>query len=112
MNTLDAVFHALGDNTRRAVIARLGGGPASVKELAEPFPMALPSFMKHIAILENSGLITSEKQGRVRTCRLREDNFALAQQWFDAQRDLWESRTDRLADFVENQMMKGKNRDG
>jgi len=89
---LDSVFHALADPTRRAVIQRLGRGTATISELAEPFGMALPSFMKHISVLENSLLITSRKQGRVRTCMLHRENLIAAERWFGEQRALWENR--------------------
>lgn len=94
--TLDAVFHALADPTRRAVVQRLSQGSASVTELAKPFDMALPSFVKHISVLERSRLIVSEKHGRVRTCRLDRVNFALAEGWFDALRAQWVSRYGKL----------------
>lgn len=97
---LDDVFAALADPTRRGVLARLGGGPASVGELAAPFDMALPSFMKHIALLERSGLVTTEKRGRVRTVSLDRQRFADAENWLAGQRTLWEARTDRLERFV------------
>jgi len=89
---LDPVFHALADPTRRAVIQRLGRGAATISELAEPFGMALPSFMKHISVLENSHLITSRKQGRVRTCMLHRENLIAAERWFGEQRALWQNR--------------------
>jgi DNA-binding transcriptional ArsR family regulator len=98
--SLDGLFLALSDPTRRAVIGRLGRGPATVTELAAPFDMALPSFMKHIRQLEDSGWIATEKLGRVRTCRLESKTLAAAQSWLDEQRALWEGRTDRLAAFV------------
>ena len=72
---LDAIFHALADPTRRAVIQRLGEGPATVSELAEPFDMALPSFMKHVRVLEGTGLVRSRKLGRIRTCVLDRENL-------------------------------------
>ena len=97
---LDDVFVALADPTRRAVLARLGHGDASVGELAAPFAMALPSFMKHIALLERSGLVTSRKQGRVRTVTLDRQRFAAAESWLAGQRTLWDARTDRLERFV------------
>jgi DNA-binding transcriptional ArsR family regulator len=97
---LDDVFLALADPTRRAVLARLGRGDASVGDLAAPFAMALPSFMKHIALLERSGLVTSTKQGRVRTVRLDRQRFTAAESWLAGQRALWEAQTDRLARFV------------
>jgi len=101
---LDAAFHALADPTRRAVISRLTKGPAPVKELAQPFAMGLPSFMKHLRVLENDGLIRSEKVGRVRTCRVNTERLAAAESWLSEQRALWQARTDRLADYVETQM--------
>jgi DNA-binding transcriptional ArsR family regulator len=97
---LDGVFQALADPTRRAVLARLGQGPASISDLAKPFDMALPSFMKHIHFLEGSGLIQTRKQGRVRTCSLEKRQFAAVEAWLSAQRSLWEGRTDRLEQFV------------
>jgi DNA-binding transcriptional ArsR family regulator len=97
---LDEVFVALGDPTRRAVIRRLGWGPASVGELAEPFSITLPSFMKHVRTLESSGLIRTSKSGRVRTCTLNRDRLALVDEWLADQRSLWEQRTDRLEQFV------------
>lgn len=101
---LDTVFHALADPTRRAVIGRLLAGPASVKALAQPFAMGLPAFLKHLAVLEDSGLIASRKEGRVRTCRLQAARLATAEAWLAEQRQLWEARTDRLADYVESQL--------
>lgn len=97
---LDEVFAALSDPTRRAVIRRLGRGPASVGELAEPFPMTLPSFTKHVRMLENSGLIRTHKSGRVRTCTLDRDRLSLVEDWLTEQRALWERRIDRLEQFV------------
>lgn len=93
---LDSVFQALADPTRRAVIGRLCRGPASVTELAKPFDMALPSFTQHIAVLERSRLIVSEKRGRIRTCTLVRTNFALAEGWFEVLRAQWASRGDNL----------------
>lgn len=97
---LDAIFQALADPTRRAILARLGGGPAGVGELAKPFDMALPSFMKHITALEQSGLIRTAKAGRVRTCTIETGTFQLVEGWLDQQRRLWNARTDRLEAFV------------
>jgi DNA-binding transcriptional ArsR family regulator len=97
---LDAVFQALADPTRRAVLGRLGAGPASVGELAAPFDMALPSFMKHIHYLEDAGWIRTSKIGRVRTCTLERRSFDVVGTWLSAQRNLWEGRTDRLERFV------------
>ncbi|CAN7511626.1 helix-turn-helix transcriptional regulator [Devosia sp. LjRoot16] len=97
---LDGIFQALADPTRRTILQRLGGGPAGVGELAKPFDMALPSFMKHITALEQSGLIRTAKTGRVRTCTLEKGTFALVDSWLDQQRRLWSGRTDRLEAFV------------
>lgn len=98
--TLDGVFQALADPTRRAVLVRLGSGPASVGELAAPFDMALPSFMKHIRYLEQTGWITTQKRGRVRTCTLERATYAVVDTWLSEQRRIWEDRTDRLEQFV------------
>ncbi|HEX3244790.1 MAG TPA: metalloregulator ArsR/SmtB family transcription factor [Chloroflexota bacterium] len=101
---LDHTFHTLADPTRRAVLHRLMRGPASVKELAAPFQMGLPSFMKHLRVLEESDLIRSEKVGRVRTCHVKADQLAAAESWLSEQRTLWEASADRLANYVENEM--------
>ncbi|TJY70322.1 helix-turn-helix transcriptional regulator [Arthrobacter sp. CAU 1506] len=97
---LDGVFHALADPTRRAVLGRLGAGPASISELAAPFDMALPSFMKHIRYLQDTGWITTRKTGRVRVCTLEPKSFEDIETWLSEQRRIWESRTDRLEQFV------------
>jgi DNA-binding transcriptional ArsR family regulator len=93
---LDGVFHALSDPTRRAVIRRLGRGAATVSELAAPFDMALPSFVKHLTVLERSRLISSRKRGRVRTCSLERKNLAVAEHWLGELRAQWASRYDNL----------------
>jgi DNA-binding transcriptional ArsR family regulator len=107
---IDQLFQALADPTRRAVLVRLGSGPASIGDLAAPFDMALPSFMKHIGILEESGLICSEKQGRVRTCSLQRARFAMVESWLFEQRAIWYGRTDRLEQLVlaKQDLEKGK----
>lgn len=99
-SALDGAFQALADPTRRAVLGRLGAGPASVSELAAPFEMALPSFMKHIRYLENTGWIRTRKSGRVRTCTLERESFDVVETWLSEQRSVWEGRTDRLERFV------------
>jgi DNA-binding transcriptional ArsR family regulator len=104
---LDGIFQALADPTRRAVLGRLGKGPASISDLAKPFDMALPSFMKHIHFLEDSGLIRTRKEGRVRTCAIRKRPFAAVETWLSAQRAVWEARTDRLEQFVTASHDKG-----
>ena len=103
---LSDVFYALADPTRRAIVGVLGGGPASVSALAAPFEMALPSFMKHLAVLERSGVIRSNKVGRVRTCELRPKALTPAEQWITEQRATWEARSDRMAEFVEQRHRK------
>src|SRR5690606_9622851 len=104
--SLDSAFRSLADPTRRAVVSRLTRGPTPVKELAAPFDMGLPAFMKHLSVLERDGLITSEKVGRVRTCRVRPERLVAAESWLAEQRELWQARTDRLADYVETQMTR------
>lgn len=99
-SSLNTVFHALADPTRRAVIQRLGLGEASVSELAQPFDMALPSFVKHISVLESARLIRSRKLGRVRTCSLERDNLAKAERWFEELRAQWASRYDNLDNLL------------
>jgi DNA-binding transcriptional ArsR family regulator len=99
--SLDRAFHALADPTRRAVIAKLASGSASVKELAEPFDMGLPSFMKHVKVLEESGLITSDKVGRVRKCSLQPTQLSIVDEWLRTQLRMWESLMQSLADYVE-----------
>ncbi len=108
-DSLDNIFQALADPTRRAVIHRLGSGPASTKELAEPFDMALPSFMQHLAMLEDYGLVASQKVGRVRTYQIQKQKLLDVEAWIAEQRAIWESRTDRFADFVEDLERQRKN---
>jgi DNA-binding transcriptional ArsR family regulator len=97
---LDAVFRALANPTRRAVVERLGRGPAAVSELAKPFDMALPSFLQHLQTLEDSGLVKSSKEGRVRTVRIVPGRLKRAANWMSKQRALWERRLDQLDDFL------------
>lgn len=104
---LDGVFQALADPTRRGVIAQLARGPASVGALAEPFAMALPSFLKHIHTLEDCGLIRTSKQGRVRICEIDPERFSAVQGWLDEQRSIWERRTDRLEKLVTDNQQQG-----
>ena len=94
--TLDAVFHALADPTRRAMLARLSVGPATVSELALPFSMSLSAVTQHVKLLEGSGLVTTVKQGRVRTVELSPETLARTEQWLRAHRAHWERRLDRL----------------
>jgi len=97
---LDRLFHALADPARRAMVERLTRGPAPVSELARPLPMALPSVMQHLGVLEAAGLVRSEKVGRVRTCAIAPGALSLAEQWINARRTEWEQRLDRLGDYL------------
>ena len=98
---LDALFSALSDPTRRAVVARLTRGEVAVSELADPHDMALPSFLKHLTRLEAAGLIATRKEGRVRICTLHPEALAEATTWLDRQRDAWEARLDRLETLLD-----------
>jgi DNA-binding transcriptional ArsR family regulator len=98
---LSSVFYALADPTRLSIVQLLGGGPESVSALAAPFDMALPSFMKHLSVLERCGVIRSSKSGRVRTCELVPKTLSHAERWIAEQRSTWEARSDRMALFVE-----------
>lgn len=97
---LDLTFQALADPTRRAIVERLGRGPASVSELAAPFAMSLPAVVQHLQLLEASGLVRSEKVGRVRTCRMEPAALSFAEQWIDQRRVDWERRLDRLGEHL------------
>lgn len=97
---LDKVFHALGDPTRRSVLSRLGSGPASTTALAKPFRMALPSFMQHLDVLQDSGLVRSEKVGRTRVYRLVPKPLAEAERWMASRRATWQARLDQLDDYL------------
>src|SRR5215475_1331258 len=97
---LDEVFHALGDSSRRAMVERLARGPASVSELAKPFAMALPTVTQHLGVLERAGLVTSHKEGRVRTYQLVPGALAPAASWITRQKLPAERRLDRLGSFL------------
>jgi DNA-binding transcriptional ArsR family regulator len=97
---LDLAFQALGDPSRRAMVERLAIGPASVSELARPLAMSLPAVMQHLAVLEESGLVKSEKVGRVRTCRIDPNVISNAERWLNERRQQWEHRFDRLGAFL------------
>ncbi len=97
---LDLVFNALADPTRRVMVERLSRGPASVSELAQPLPMSLPSVIQHLQVLEASGLVRSEKVGRVRTCRIEPTALRTAEQWITKRRTSWARRLDRLGDYL------------
>jgi DNA-binding transcriptional ArsR family regulator len=97
---LDGLFQALADPTRRAIIERLSRGPATVSELAQPFDISLPAVVQHLALLETTGVVASEKVGRVRTCRIEPAALSLAEQWIHERRTSWEKRLDRLGDYL------------
>ena len=97
---LDLMLQALGDPTRRVMVERLSRGPASVSELARPLAMSLSAVVQHLHVLEASGLVRSEKQGRVRTCRIEPAALKTAEQWITERRASWERRLDRLADYL------------
>jgi DNA-binding transcriptional ArsR family regulator len=99
----DAVFHALSDPTRRQIVEQLGQGPATVSQLAAPLPMSMPAVVQHLHVLEASGLVESQKVGRVRTCRLVVKRLDTVQDWIDARRAAWERRLDRLGDYLAEQ---------
>ncbi|HEX2821346.1 MAG TPA: metalloregulator ArsR/SmtB family transcription factor [Streptosporangiaceae bacterium] len=101
--TLDRVFQALADPTRRNLVERLIRGPASVSDLAQPLAMSLPAVMQHLGVLEASSLVRSEKVGRVRTCRIDPEALRLAEDWITAQRTAWEQRLDQLGDYLAEQ---------
>jgi DNA-binding transcriptional ArsR family regulator len=101
--SLDLVFQALADPTRRVMVERLTRGPASVSELAEPLEMTLSAVVQHLAVLETSGLVRSEKVGRVRTCRVETKVLRTAEHWITERRTTWERRLDRLGDFLAEQ---------
>ena len=97
---IDRVFHALGDPTRRAIVEKLSQGPISVSHLAEPLDVTLAAVVQHLQVLEESGLVKTEKVGRVRTCRVEPAGLTVAEQWIGDRRSMWERRFDRLADLL------------
>ena len=94
------MFHALADPSRRSMVDRLSRGPASVSELAKPLDMSLPAVVQHLQVLESSGLVTSEKVGRVRNCRIEPAAVSMAEGWISERRTLWEHRLDRLGEYL------------
>src|ERR1039457_6253741 len=97
---VDRVFHALGDPTRRAIVERLSQGPLSVSLLAKPLAITLAAVVQHLQVLEESGIVHTEKAGRVRTCGIRPAGLSVAEQWIADRRTLWERRLDRLGEFL------------
>jgi DNA-binding transcriptional ArsR family regulator len=108
---LDRTFQALADPTRRAMVERLSQGPASVSELKRPLVMSLPAVMQHLAVLETSGLILSEKAGRVRTCRINPAALVEAERWIADRRMEWERRLDRLGEYLNTLKSEGESND-
>lgn len=107
---LNALFHALSDPTRRAMLERLARGPAAVGDLAQPHAIALPTALVHVRKLEQAGLIRSRKDGRVRTCEMLPEALSPARGWIDSQRAIWEGRLDRLDAYV-TKLMKDRTHD-
>ncbi|MGA3082074.1 MAG: metalloregulator ArsR/SmtB family transcription factor [Terracidiphilus sp.] len=101
---IDRIFHALGDATRRAMMERLSHGPMSVSRLAEPFNMTLAAVVQHIQVLEECGLLQTEKVGRVRSCRIEPTGLDAMEQWIRDRRSIWERRLDRLGDLLGEQV--------
>ena len=101
---LSLLFHALADPTRRAILTRLGEGPARVTDLAGPTGLRLPTVMRHLAVLEEAGLIATTKDGRIRTCAIVPEALQPARDWMDEQRAIWEARLDRFESFVASVM--------
>ena len=108
---LDASFAALADATRRGVLEQLGRGEASITELAEKFRMTLTGMKKHVGVLEEAGLVTTEKVGRVRTCRLGEHRLEEERAWIERHRELWDARFDAL-EHVVNELRQSEKSDG
>jgi DNA-binding transcriptional ArsR family regulator len=97
---VDRVFHALGDPTRRAIVEKLSEGPVSVSSLAQPLDITLAAVVQHLQILEASGLVQTEKVGRVRTCHIEPKGLSVAERWINQRRTLWERRLDRLGKLL------------
>lgn len=97
---IDQVFHALGDPTRRKLIEHLSAGPASASDLAKPLGITLAAVIQHLQVLERSGVVRTEKVGRVRTCRIEPTGLSIAEEWLAERRSLWERRLDRLGDIL------------
>jgi DNA-binding transcriptional ArsR family regulator len=106
---LDLLFHALSDPTRRMMLNRLARGPAGVSELAGPTGLRLPTIMRHLSVLEEAGLVTSAKDGRVRSCAFEPQAMEPMRHWLDGQRQIWEGRLDRLDDYVMKLMKERQN---
>jgi len=97
---IDRIFHALGDPSRRAIVEKLSEGPISVSRLAEPLEITLAAVVQHLQVLEESGLVQTEKVGRVRTCRIEPAGLSAAGKWISDRRTNWDRRLDRLGDLL------------
>ena len=106
---LSLLFHALSDPTRRMMLSRLAKGPAAVTELADPTGLRLPTIMRHLSVLEAAGLVSTQKDGRVRSCAFQPQALQPMRDWLEEQRAIWEARLDRLDDYV-TQLMKDRER--
>lgn len=109
---LDLIFSALSDSTRRAILARLAQGDLTVGELAEPFDISLPAVSKHLRVLERAGLLTQEKDGRIRICHLNPEPLQTAAQWINHYRTFWEGQFSHLAAFLEDTYSKTQSDEG
>jgi DNA-binding transcriptional ArsR family regulator len=98
--SVDQVFHALGDPTRRAILERVSQGPVSVSSLAKPLRITVAAAVQHVQVLEKSGLVHTTKVGRVRTCRMESKGLSVAERWLNERRSLWEKRFDRLGELL------------
>ena len=98
--SVDRVFHALGDPTRRAILERVSQGPVSVSSMAGPLKVTVAAVVQHVQVLEKSGLVHTTKVGRVRTCRMEAKGLSVAEQWINERRSLWERRFDLLGDLL------------
>lgn len=108
--SLDRIFQALADPTRRVMLERLSRGPASVTALAKPLTISLPAVLQHLHVLEASGVVRSEKVGRVRTCRIEPAALRTVERWVAGRRATWERRLDRLGDYLAEQDDQGRKR--
>ena len=111
-NALDLTFGALADQTRRSILDRLISGEHSVTSLAEPFNMSLPAVSKHLRVLEKAGLLTQEKDGRVRRCRMDAEPMREASEWIGRYRRFWEGQLDSLAGFIDQMQQEEMSKEG
>ncbi len=100
MNSVDSVFHALGDPTRRAIVETLSRGPCGAASIAAPLRITVAAVVQHLQVLESSGIVTSFKVGRVRECRLKPEGLSTVEHWINDQKSMWENRMDRLGELL------------